>query len=93
MEESFLRHLIFDVLNVDTVDKVLLCLRRFNWRDPGFRHLVTKRFIKVWKLRTGQLPYLAMILADLRRWHADFVINITDRVFEELYLGIQVRRL
>lgn len=87
--ESFIRHLIYDVLAKRTIDKVLKLIRKLDWNDATIRKTLHKVFTKPWKIKFGNISLLAMLTYDLTRYHADFAISIVDQVLEDIRLGME----
>ncbi|KAF4599781.1 hypothetical protein EYR40_006882 [Pleurotus pulmonarius] len=87
--ESFIRHLIYDVLAKRTIDKVLKLIRKLDWNDAAIRKTLHKVFTKPWKIKFGNISLLAMLTYDLTRYHADFAISIVDQVLEDIRLGME----
>lgn len=89
MQELYIRHLIYDVLNRQTFDKVLKLLRKLPWSDPEVVTVLSEVFIRVWRLKFSNIYLLALLLADLQPHHSDFVIAVIDAVCEETRLGME----
>jgi regulator of nonsense transcripts 2 len=88
--ELFIRKLIYLDLSKKNVSSILKKLRMLHWEDPQIFALLQKIFTKVWKLKFGNIYYLAQIAASLMRYHPDFVISLVDSVFEYIRTGIEM---
>jgi regulator of nonsense transcripts 2 len=107
--QSFIQHLLHDVLMKRTLDKVLKLLRKLHWEDEevGIRHLprlhtltclevydyLMKSFIEIWEIKFGNIPFIAALVYDLQRYHPEFGIAIVDQVMEDIRIGMEVSLL
>ncbi|TRM69332.1 transcription factor [Schizophyllum amplum] len=87
--ELFIRHLIYDVLTKKTLDKVLKLIRKLNWADPTVVRTLHKVFTKPWKIKFGTISFLAMLVYDIARYHADFSIGVVDQILEDIRRGLE----
>ena len=88
--ELFIRQLIYLDLSKRTVSNTLKTLRKLPWQDPLVFAQLHKIFTKPWKLRFGNIYYLAQLVATLSRYHPDFVIMLVDSVFEHIRVGLEM---
>lgn len=87
--ELFIRHLIYDVLAKQTIDKVLKLIRKVDWNDPLVMRTLHKVFTKPWKIKYGNIALLAMLTYDLQRYHPAFTIGVVDQVLEDVRRGLE----
>lgn len=87
--ELFIRHLIYDVLTKNTIDKVLKFIRKLDWADISVRASLFKMFTKPWKIKYGNIAYLAMLTFDLQRYYPAFSISVVDQVLEDIRRGLE----
>ncbi|KDQ21888.1 hypothetical protein BOTBODRAFT_50425 [Botryobasidium botryosum FD-172 SS1] len=87
--EQFIRHLVYDVLEKKTIDKVLRLIRKLDWEDTEVRKILFKIFTKPWKVKYGSIGLLAMLTCDLQRYHPDFAIAVVDQVVEDVRRGME----
>lgn len=103
--QSFIQHLLYDILMKRTLDKVLKLFRKLHWDDPevcrpgNWDHVtdgpqvysyILQSFTDVWELRFGNIPFLAALVYDLQRYHIDFGIAVVDQVLEDVRIGMEV---
>lgn len=87
--ELFIRHLIYDVLTKNTIDKVLKFIRKLDWADSSVRTSLFKVFTKPWKIKYSNIAYLAMLTFDLQRYYPAFSISVVDQVLEDIRRGLE----
>lgn len=87
--EQFIRHLVYDVLSKRTLDTVLKALRKLPWSSPSTLTTLYKIFTKPHKASYSNITLLAMLLYDLQRWHSKFVVDVVDRVLEDVRSGME----
>jgi regulator of nonsense transcripts 2 len=88
--ELYIRKLLYLDLSKRTVRQTLKKLRQLPWSDPSTFSLLLKIFSKVWKIRFGNIYYLAQLAASSVRYHPDFVVMLVDSVFEEVRTGLEM---
>ena len=89
--QLFIRHLLYDVLEKATLEKVVRILRKMHWEDVTLTGKLYNAFTKVWKIRFSNVYLLAILLHDLARHHSDFCVSVVDGVLENVLVGMQVR--
>lgn len=87
--ELYIRHLIYDVLNRRTFERVLKLLRKLPWSDTEVLTVLSEVFLRVWRIKFSNIYLLALLLADLQPHHPDFVISVIDAVCEETRIGME----
>ena len=90
--QSFIQHLLHDVLAKRTLDKVTKLLRKLHWDDQETYDYLITSFTQVWELRYSNIPFLAAIVYDLQRYHPEFSVIIVDQVMEDIRVGMEVGR-
>ncbi|WVQ81313.1 hypothetical protein IAT38_003436 [Cryptococcus sp. DSM 104549] len=87
--QSFIRHLLDEVLMKRTFDKVLKSLRKLHWEDPETYDYIVASFTNIWEVKFGSIPYLAALVYDLQRYHPEFGIIVVDQVMENIRIGLE----
>lgn len=103
--ESWIQHLMHNVLVKRTIDKVLKYLRKLHWEDPEVSFFTqahpvsTERqvynyllntFSNVWELKYGNIGFVAGLVYDLQRYHPDFGVAVLDQTMENIRIGMEV---
>ena len=105
--QSFIQHLLHDVLMKKTLDKVLKLLRKLHWEDEEVSQSLTlasstlntkqvyafilASFTEIWEIKFSNIPYVAALVYDLQRYHGEFSNAIVDQVMEDIRIGMEVR--
>ena len=87
--DLFVRKLLQHDLSKDTVDRILVTLRKFDWKNDEILNMMTKRFSKVWKLKYSQMDCSAFICTELAKIYPRFGIDVLDDVVEYIRLGME----
>ncbi|KAJ9104356.1 hypothetical protein QFC19_003998 [Naganishia cerealis] len=87
--QSFIQHLVQDVLIKKTVDKVLKLVRKMHWEDPEVVDFIFKTFTEIWEVKFGNIPLVAMLVYDLQKYHPDFSLGVLDQVLEDIRAGME----
>ncbi|MCO5565609.1 hypothetical protein L7F22_019283 [Adiantum nelumboides] len=87
--ESYINHLIYDVLARRKEDKVLKQLRKLDWKDEVTLETLHNVFTRSWRIRFSNLHLLAVLLYDLQAYHFDFVVHVIDTVCEQIRVGME----
>ncbi|GHJ86192.1 hypothetical protein NliqN6_2594 [Naganishia liquefaciens] len=87
--QSFIQHLIQDVLVKKTVDKVLKLIRKMHWEDDAIVDFIFRTFNEIWEVKFGNIPLVAMLVYDLQKYHPDFSLGILDQVLEDIRAGME----
>ncbi|KIJ40979.1 hypothetical protein M422DRAFT_209705 [Sphaerobolus stellatus SS14] len=85
----FIRHLIYDVLTKKTIDKVLRLIRKLNWDDEETARTLHNVFTKPWKVKFGNISFLATLVYDLQRYHPAFSVAVVDQLLEDIRRGLE----
>jgi regulator of nonsense transcripts 2 len=88
--QSFIQHLVQDVLIKKTVDKVLKLVRKLHWEDVEVVDFVFKTFTEIWEVKFGNIPLVAMLVYDLQKYHPDFSLGVLDQILEDIRAGMEV---
>nr|XP_031861440.1 uncharacterized protein CI109_003044 [Kwoniella shandongensis]KAA5528512.1 hypothetical protein CI109_003044 [Kwoniella shandongensis] len=86
---SFVQHLLHDVLMKRTLDKVLKLLRKLHWEESETYDFILTSFTNIWEIKFGNIPYLAALVYDLQRYHPEFAIAVVDQVMEDIRIGAE----
>ncbi|KAL7421122.1 mRNA decay protein [Cryptotrichosporon argae] len=87
--QSFIQHLLHDVLMKRTLDKVLKLFRKLHWEDSEVYQYILASFTEIWEIKYGVIPYVAALVYDLQRYHAEFGIAVVDQVMENIRIGME----
>ncbi|KAJ9123167.1 hypothetical protein QFC22_001360 [Naganishia vaughanmartiniae] len=87
--QSFIQHLVQDVLIQKTVDKVLKLARKLHWEDPEVVDFIFKTFTEIWEVKFGNIPLVAMLVYDLQKYHPDFSLGVLDQILEDIRAGME----
>lgn len=87
--ESYINHLIYDILARRKEDKVLKQLRKLDWKDSAVRETLQNVFTRSWRIKFSNLHLLAVLLFDLQVYHFDFVVRVIDTVCEQIKVGME----
>lgn len=88
--QSFIQHLLHDVLAKRTLDKVTKLLRKLHWEDQEIYDYLVASFTQVWEIRYSNIPFLAAMVYDLQRYHPEFSVIVVDQVMEDIRTGMEV---
>lgn len=86
--EAFILHLIRTELTDSTAERIFRQLRMLDWQDPVTLRTLKSAFLKVWKVRYGEIGLLAAMVGSLQKYHADFCIELVDDLVGEIRLGL-----
>lgn len=87
VEEEYIRFLIFQMLNKDTVKKVAVILRRFDWATH--ENLIFKVIYKfLSKSNEMQIKNAANLLSLLKPFRQSIVVNLLNIFLEELRISL-----
>ncbi|WRT69288.1 uncharacterized protein IL334_006272 [Kwoniella shivajii] len=87
--QSFIQHLLHDVLMKRTLDKVLKLMRKLHWEDAETYEFILLSFTSPNDIKFGNIPYLAALVYDLQRYHPEFSITVVDQVMEDIRIGME----
>ncbi|ORX39238.1 armadillo-type protein [Kockovaella imperatae] len=87
--QSFIQHLLHDVLMKRTLDKVLKLVRKLHWDDPKIYNFILSSFTEIWEVNYGNIPHVAALVYDLQRYHPDFSSAVVDQVMEDIRSGME----
>lgn len=77
----YIRKLLFAELDRRSIERILKQLRKIPWGgENGEGMYLAKCFVKVHRMKYGQLSLYASLAAGLARYHDELVINIVDQV-------------
>lgn len=81
---AYLLHLIRTELNGANAAEVFKRIRRFPWDEAECQDELMRAFLKVWKIKYSSIPLLASMLGTLRKLYPAFVVDLVDRLLEEI---------
>ncbi|XP_073833077.1 UPF2 regulator of nonsense mediated mRNA decay isoform X1 [Musca autumnalis] len=87
---EYIRHLIFEELNKQNVERSIKILRRINWNDPTVSSYVIKCLSKAYLLRFPLIRCLADLLSGLSSYQERAVTMVIDNVFEDIRAGLEI---
>ncbi|WWC90992.1 uncharacterized protein L201_005931 [Kwoniella dendrophila CBS 6074] len=87
--QSFIQHLLHDILMKRTLDKVLKLMRKLHWEDSETYDFILTSFTSPNDIKFGNIPYLAALVYDLQRYHPEFSISVVDQVMEDIRIGME----
>ncbi|GBP17230.1 Regulator of nonsense transcripts 2 [Eumeta japonica] len=87
---EYIRHLIFEELNKQNVERCIKMLRRINWHDPTISSYVIKCLSKAYLLRFPLIRCLADLLSGLSSYQEKAVTMVIDNVFEDIRAGLEI---
>ena len=90
--QSFIQHLLHDVLMKRTLDKVTKLLRKLHWEEEETYSFLLHSFTAIWEIRFGNIPFVAGLVYDLQRYHPEFSVAVVDQVLEDIRSGMEVGR-
>jgi regulator of nonsense transcripts 2 len=83
--------LIYVELTKVTAERVLKLLRKLDWDSGEVKRSLDKIFFKIWKVRFGNIPMMAFLVAELSVHHPELSVRIVDGILEEVRMGLEVR--
>ncbi len=87
IEEEYIRFVIFQMLNKDTIKKVAVILRRFDWATH--EHLIFKVIYKyLSKSNEMQIKNAASLLSLLKPFRQSIIVNLLNIFLEELRISM-----
>ena len=88
IEEEYIRFLIYQILNGDTIKKVAVILRRLDWKKNEniifkviFKYLVTSNEEKI--------KVCCEMISQLKDYHPQFIINLINIILEQIRIGLE----
>nr|XP_018259411.1 uncharacterized protein I303_08339 [Kwoniella dejecticola CBS 10117]OBR81569.1 hypothetical protein I303_08339 [Kwoniella dejecticola CBS 10117] len=87
--QSFIQHLLHDILMKRTLDKVLKLLRKLHWEDAETYDFILMSFTSPNDIKFGNIPFLAALVHDLQRYHPEFSISVVEQVMEDIRIGME----
>lgn len=88
--ELYLRHLMYRVLSKQSAADIARTLRKLDWADSKIVSMLSRFFIKIWKIRYSNLHLAAYLLAQLDRYHPKFTTMIVFATLDSLKLGMEL---
>ncbi|XP_068158893.1 regulator of nonsense transcripts 2 [Drosophila tropicalis] len=87
---EYIRHLIFEELCKQNVERCIKMLRRINWQDPEICSYAIKCLSKAYLLRFPLVRCLADLVSGLSSYQPRAVTIIIDNVFEDIRAGLEI---
>ncbi|XP_053948578.1 regulator of nonsense transcripts 2 [Anastrepha ludens] len=88
--QEYIRHLIFEELCKQNVDRSLKIMRRINWDDPEVSSYAIKCMSKAYLLRFPLIRCLADLVSGLSSFQERAVTMVIDNVFEDIRAGLEI---
>ncbi|XP_017869521.1 PREDICTED: regulator of nonsense transcripts 2 [Drosophila arizonae] len=87
---EYIRHLIFEELCKQNVERCIKMLRRINWDDPDVYNYAIKCLSKAYLLRFPLIRCLADLVSGLSSYQPRAVTIVIDNVFEDIRAGLEI---
>lgn len=87
---EYIRHLIFEELCKQNVDKCIKMMRRIQWDDPDVSNYAIKCLSKAYLLRFPLIRFLADLVSGLSSYQEKAVTMVIDNVFEDIRAGLEI---
>lgn len=87
---EYIRHLIFEELCKQNVERCIKMLRRINWNDPEISSYAIKCLSKAYLLRFPLIRCLADLVSGLSSYQPRAVTIVIDNVFEDIRAGLEI---
>lgn len=87
---EYIRHLIFEELCKQNVERCIKMLRRINWNDPDVYSYAIKCLSKAYLLRFPLIRCLADLVSGLSSYQPRAVTIVIDNVFEDIRAGLEI---
>ncbi|XP_034487770.1 regulator of nonsense transcripts 2 [Drosophila innubila] len=87
---EYIRHLIFEELCKQNVERCIKMLRRINWHDPEISSYAIKCLSKAYLLRFPLIRCLADLVSGLSSYQPRAVTIVIDNVFEDIRAGLEI---
>lgn len=88
--ETYIRHLVYRTLDRKSSGEIVRTLRKLDWKNAETVEMLAKYFIKIWKIRFGNLSSMAYILSQLERYHPEFTAMIVHATLDSFKLGMEM---
>ncbi|XP_016994688.2 regulator of nonsense transcripts 2 [Drosophila takahashii] len=87
---EYIRHLIFEELCKQNVERCIKMLRRIDWLDPETNCYAIKCLSKAYLLRFPLVRCLADLVSGLSSYQPRAVTIVIDNVFEDIRAGLEI---
>ncbi|KAH8343366.1 hypothetical protein KR059_008989 [Drosophila kikkawai] len=87
---EYIRHLIFEELCKQNVERCIKMLRRIDWQDPETNSYAIKCLSKAYLLRFPLIRCLADLVSGLSSYQPRAVTVVIDNVFEDIRAGLEI---
>jgi regulator of nonsense transcripts 2 len=88
VEEEYIRFLIFQLLNKESIKKIAILLRRMDWDKWESTILkVVYKFLN--RGNENQIKYTCAMLSLLREYRVDLIFNLINLILEEIRIGLE----
>nr|XP_016942200.1 regulator of nonsense transcripts 2 [Drosophila suzukii]XP_036675852.1 regulator of nonsense transcripts 2 [Drosophila suzukii] len=87
---EYIRHLIFEELCKQNVERCIKMLRRIDWLDPETNCYAIKCLSKAYLLRFPLIRCLADLVSGLSSYQPRAVTIVIDNVFEDIRAGLEI---
>jgi regulator of nonsense transcripts 2 len=87
VEEEYIRFLLYQLLNKDSIKKVAALIRRMDWST--MEHMIFKVFYKFLnRANEMQIKNACSVLSILKEYHPSMIHNLVNIVLEEARIGL-----
>lgn len=86
----YIENLIYKELTKSATSKVLIKLRKLDWKDPEISSFTIKCLSSVWNLKYYNIIYLAHLLFGLYSYQEWVIPRVLDTILEDIRLGLQM---
>ncbi|KAH8304670.1 hypothetical protein KR018_003021, partial [Drosophila ironensis] len=87
---EYIRHLIFEELCKQNVERCIKMMRRIDWLDPETSSYTIKCLSKAYLLRFPLVRCLADLVSGLSSYQPRAVTIVIDNVFEDIRAGLEI---
>lgn len=74
-------------------DFVFKQIRKCPWQDPACQEELMRAFVKVWRVKYSNIGLLASMVGTFKKLYPAFVVDLVDRVMEELRSCVEGNQL
>eukprot|EP01025_Chloroclados_australasicus_P032332 TRINITY_DN3277_c0_g2_i3.p1 TRINITY_DN3277_c0_g2~~TRINITY_DN3277_c0_g2_i3.p1 ORF type:complete len:917 (-),score=106.76 TRINITY_DN3277_c0_g2_i3:53-2803(-) len=85
--QEFVRFLLYKKLSSDTIEEVSKKLRKLNWDE--MEPYVLRKCLKIVQAKYQSIPWIAQLIALLRKYHSSLAVGLVDGVLEQIRIGLE----
>ena len=88
IEEEYIRFLVYQIMNKDTVAKVAVLLRKMDWEK--YENLIFKVIFKyLVRSNENQIKICCAMISKLKDYHPMFIFNLINIILEQIRIGLE----